>query len=83
MKLQQALRNVRYVVDSDGRRTDAVIPLKAWRSLLTAWTESLEKLEDQEDRAVLLEWLKQRAAGEADMMPLEQFEQELQADGLL
>ncbi len=80
MNLPQALREVRYVVDSDGRRTDAVIPLKAWRALLTAWNESLEKLEDQEDRAILLKWLQQRAAGDADMMPLEQFEQELLAE---
>ncbi len=83
MKLTQALRDIRYVVDSDGRRTDAVIPLKAWRALLTAWTKSLEKLEDQEDQAVLVKWLQQRAAGEADMMPLEQLERELLADGLL
>lgn len=83
MTVSKALRNVRYVVDSKGRRTDAVIPLAAWTALLTAWCESLEKLEDQEDRGILLEWLEKRAAGQAEMIPLEQLEQELATDGLV
>ena len=83
MTVSKALRNVRYVVDSEGRRTDAVIPLAAWTALLKAWCESLEKLEDQEDRAILLDWLEKRAAGKAEMVPLEQLEQDLAADGLV
>ena len=83
MTLAKALRNVRYVVDSEGQRTDAVIPLAAWKVLLSAWCESLEQLEDQEDRAIVLEWLEKRAAGKAEMIPLEELEQELTADGLI
>ena len=83
MTVPEALRNVRYVVNAEGQRTEAIIPLAAWQALLAAWRESLAQIETREDRAVLLQWLEERAAGKDDMISLEQFEQELLADGLL
>jgi len=83
MTVPEALRNVRFVVDSEGEKTDAIIPLAAWRTLVTAWRKSLQRLEDQEDREILLHWLEKRAAGGAEMIPLEELERELAADGLL
>ena len=47
----EALKSVRYVVDAKGERTDAIIPLAAWKALLAAWKRSLELAEDQEDLA--------------------------------
>ena len=83
MTVPEALRNVRFVVDSAGERTDAIIPLAAWQTLVAAWRQSLQRLEDQEDRAILLDWLDKRAADGAEMIPLEELEQELAADGLV
>jgi len=83
MTVADALGKVRYVVDGAGERTDAIVPLAAWKALLGAWQQSLEKLEDKEDVALLATWLKKRAAGKAEMIPLEDLERELAADGLL
>ncbi len=47
------------------------------------WKQSLQRLEDQEDRTILLQWLEKRTAGGAEMIPLEELEQELAADGLV
>jgi len=83
MTIAEALTTVRYVMDSNGERTDVLIPLAAWETLLASWKKLIELLEDQEDNAVLQEWLEKRAAGEADMVSLDTLEQELVADGLL
>ncbi len=83
MTIAEALTTVRYVMDSNGDRTDVLIPLAAWETLLASWKKLIELLEDQEDNAVLQEWLEKRAAGEADMISLDTLEQELVADGLL
>ena len=83
MTMPEALRSVRYVVDAKGERTDAVIPLAAWKTLLAAWKRSLEAAEDQEDLEILERWLEKRAAGDVQMMPLEDLEAELASAGLL
>ena len=83
MTVEEALTTVRYVVNPSGERTDVLIPLTAWKSLLAAWKQLIEALEDQEDSAILQEWLEKRAAGEVDMISLDALEQELIADGLL
>jgi Arc/MetJ-type ribon-helix-helix transcriptional regulator len=57
--------------------------MSAWKVLLDLWKRSAELLEDHEDRTILREWLSRRQAGEADMVDVEDFEQELRADGLL
>lgn len=83
MTLTEALGTVRYIVDAKGERTDAILPLEAWTTLVQAWERTLGLLEDQEDRALLRDWLEHRAAGKTDMMPLEELERDLEADGLL
>ncbi|HEX9731078.1 MAG TPA: hypothetical protein VGG06_03730 [Thermoanaerobaculia bacterium] len=51
--------------------------------MITTWEKTLQLLEDQDDRALLRTWLEQRAAGKVDMMPLEELERDLEADGFL
>ncbi len=72
----EAIETVRYVVYSDGEKTAAVVPMRAWETLLAAWRQVLEMLEDQEDMAVLRSWLAKREVGEADMIPLGELERE-------
>jgi hypothetical protein len=71
------------MVDPKGNRTDVVIPLETWQKLLSAWERLIERLEDQEDRAILQEWLVRRASGEKDTVTLAGLEKELVAYGLL
>jgi len=83
MTVAQVLATVRYVTDSKGETTDVLIPLTAWKALLASWKQLMESLEDQEDSAILQEWLAKRAAGKVEAIPLDTLEQELIADGLL
>jgi hypothetical protein len=83
MKISETLDSARYMVDPKGKRTDVVIPFETWQKLLTAWERLIERLEDQEDRAILQEWLARRASGEKDTIALAELEKELIADGLL
>ena len=83
MAVTEALTTVRYVVDSSGERTDVLVPLTAWKTLLVSWKQLIELLEDQEDSATLQEWLEKRATGEVEMISLDTLEQQLIADGLL
>ncbi|RLT39573.1 MAG: hypothetical protein DWI57_10030 [Chloroflexi bacterium] len=57
MITQEALTAVRYVVNSDGDRTDVVIPWNTWREILTAWQTTIEGLENRENTAIPSEWL--------------------------
>lgn len=77
MKISDALEAARYVVDADGKRTDVVIPFESWKRLLDAWERLIERLEDEEDRAILQEWLARRASGERDTVTLAELEKEL------
>ncbi len=83
MNFADVLTNVRYVTDTRGEKTDVLISLTDWEAILTLWKQLIESLEDQEDRAILQEWLAKREAGEVDMISLDTLEQELIADGLL
>ncbi len=83
MNFVDVLTNVRYVTDTRGEKTDVLISLTDWEAILTLWKQLIESLEDQEDRAILQEWLAKREAGEVDMISLDTLEQELIADGLL
>jgi hypothetical protein len=75
--------NIRYVTDANGEKTEVLVPLMTWNALLASWKQLIERLEDQEDRAILQEWLEKRAAGEVDTISLDDLERELIADGLL
>lgn len=83
MTIPEAFAGVRYVVDANGEKKEAIIPLAAWKMLLAMWKKSVELLEDQEDYAILKNWLSRRESGKLDMISLEDLEQELKADGLI
>jgi hypothetical protein len=83
MMITEALSSVRYVMDANGQKTEVLVPLTVWKALLASWKQLIEALEDQEDRAILQEWLEKRTIGEVQMISLDDLEQELIADGLL
>lgn len=74
---------LRYVVDAHGEKTDVVIPLATWRRLLVSWKEAIELREDNEDAAILADWIERRANGTAELISLDELERELLADGLV
>jgi len=83
MYITQTLEPVRYVVDANGEKTDVLIPLNVWNTFMAAWEQLIEIVEEQEDLTILQQWLEKRAAGEVETISLDEFEQELIADGLL
>lgn len=83
MSIAESLADIQYITNPAGERTNVIVPLPAWESLLTMLEEMTERLEDQEDVAVMRDWLRARAAGAAEMIPLAKLEQELRDDGLL
>jgi hypothetical protein len=83
MTIRETLASIRYVMNANGERTDVLIPLASWKAILASWKQMIELLEDQEDSAILRDWLEKRAAGETDTITLDALEQELVADGLL
>lgn len=83
MSFAEALTTVRYITDAQGETTDVIVPIETWKAFLQTWRELVEQLEDQEDRAIVQEWLNKRARGEAHMIALADLEQELRADGLI
>jgi hypothetical protein len=83
MSIAEVLKDVRYVTDGQGKRTDVLVPMKTWKALLASWQKSVEMAEDQEDRAVLQEWLAKRGTDAAGTVSLDELERELIADGLL
>jgi hypothetical protein len=74
---------VRYVTDAKGERTDVLVPLSTWEALLSSWQHLISRMEDQEDRDLLEEWLTKRTAGEVETVSLDELEREMIADGLL
>jgi hypothetical protein len=83
MIFPEIVTKVRYVTDSQGEKTEVIVPLTTWEALLASWKQLIEMLEDQEDRATLQEWFRKRTAGEAATVSLDDLEQELIRDGLL
>lgn len=83
MSITEAITDIQYVTNPTGERTNVIVPLPAWESLLAALAEMAERLEDQEDIAVLQEWLRAQATGTVEMILLDALEQELRNDGLL
>jgi hypothetical protein len=83
MNVKELISDVRYVTDSQGEKTDVLVPFASWQALIAAWNLLIEKLEDQEDRAIVFEWLEEQRQGTAQVISLDTFEQELIHDGLL
>lgn len=83
MATREAPHGVRYLTDSEGERTDVLIPLDTWQRLLSAWKEMAERLEDQEDLALAQAWLAAESEGRAKTISLDELKRELLADGLL
>jgi len=48
MKIADALASAKYVVDSDGNKTDVVIPIETWQMLLATWQQSNKTLPDEQ-----------------------------------
>jgi len=83
MTMDETLASARFVVDPAGNRTDVLIPLAAWLELLESWSRMAQRIEDDEDAAIVAAWLQDRSAGAEDTVSLEAVEAELLADGLL
>jgi hypothetical protein len=83
MSITEAIADIQYVTNPTGERTNVIVPLGAWESLLAALVEMAARLEDQEDVAVLQAWLRTQATGTVEMISLDALEQELRNDGLL
>lgn len=83
MNIQELLPHVRYVTDEKGEKTDVLVPFTAWQTFLTVWNRLIEKLEDQEDQALLLTWLEERSHKGNKVISLDDLDAELVADGLL
>jgi hypothetical protein len=77
MTIRETLASIRYVMNANGERTDVLIPLASWKAILASWKQMIELLEDQEDSAILRDWLEKRAAGETDTIILDSFVQSL------
>ena len=75
MTLKEIEMSLRYVTDAEGEKIDVIVPLTTWKALLASWERLLEMLEDQEDKAILQEWLEKRSRSEVEMISLEDLEQ--------
>ena len=62
MKIADALASAKYVVDSEGNKTEVVIPIETWQMLLAAWQQSNKTLpdeqsvEDKSPKLTILQW---------------------------
>lgn len=83
MRIAESIADVHYITNPAGDRTDVIVPLSAWEALLAVLEEMADHLEDQEDVALLRDWLRARADGTAATIPLADLEDELRRDGLL
>jgi hypothetical protein len=83
MNVAEIMPEVRYVTDNKGEKTDVLVPFSSWQALIAAWDLLIEKLEDQEDRSMVQEWLELRRQGVTKAISLDKLEQELIIDGLL
>ena len=83
MSMPEVIADIQYITNPTGKRTNVIVPLGTWESLLAALAEMVERLEDQEDITVLQEWLRSQAAGTVEMVSLDALEEELRNDGLL
>ncbi|HAX78216.1 MAG TPA: hypothetical protein DCY88_20940 [Cyanobacteria bacterium UBA11372] len=83
MTIKEYIKSVKYVANANGKKTDVIIPIEVWESLLASWENMVEALENREDAAIFQEWLQQKKAGKLETISLDDLEQELIADGLI
>ena len=83
MSLKESLKLVKYVANASGKKTDVIIPIEVWESLLISWENMVEALENREDAAIFQDWLEQKKTGEVETISLDDLEKELIADGLI
>lgn len=83
MSYAELRARARYVVDANGEKTDVMVPLAIWNTIMGAWERLMDALEEQEDLAIFREWQQKRAKGEVETMSLDELEEEMIADGLL
>ncbi|MEI6181054.1 MAG: hypothetical protein WCP31_09890 [Chloroflexales bacterium] len=77
MTISEVLASARYIVDANGNRTEVVLPVQTWETLLQIWQRLAELLEDQADHVIIKTWLAERATGQTKRMSLDELEQEL------
>ena len=77
MNVAEIVPEVRYVTDNKGEKTDVLVPFSSWQALIAAWDLLIEKLEDQEDRSIVQEWLELRRQGVIKGISLNGLEQVL------
>ncbi len=77
MNVIEIMPEVRYVTDNKGEKTDVLVPFSSWQALIAAWDLLIEKLEDQEDRSIVQEWLELRRQGVIKGISLNGLEQVL------
>lgn len=63
MNVTKAINLVKYVADANGNKTDVLVPVEIWEAMLSAWKETIERLEDRENLEIFQEWLQRRDAG--------------------
>jgi hypothetical protein len=82
MTLPDTLANIRYVTDAAGEKTEVLVPLPIWQALVDSWQQLVERVEDDEDRAILAEWLERKARGEAETVTLDELERDMARRGI-
>lgn len=83
MALSEALAGVRFLTNTEGKRTDVLLSWEVWVLLLQLLQELMEQVEDREDAAVVGSWLEARAGGTVETISLEALESELRDDGCI
>lgn len=69
MKIADALASAKYVVDSEGNKTEVVIPIETWKLFLDALHE-LVNLEGQDSLPVLQKWIEAETVNVTQREPL-------------
>ncbi|MFB2836455.1 hypothetical protein [Floridanema evergladense] len=83
MSITESIKLVKYLANANGEKTDVIIPIAVWESLLASWSNMVEALENREDATIFQAWLHQKKTGELQIISLDDLEKELMADGLI
>jgi hypothetical protein len=77
MTLTETLASIRCVTNARGEKTEVLVPLPIWKALLESWRQLEERVENEEDQAILTEWLERQARGEAETVTLDELQQQM------